>query len=91
MKLLPLLIGDVIPKDAEHWKFLCGIVDIIISPWSSIDLTAILTNQIRNHHQAFISLYTESAIIPKFPNQILNVGPMVRTWNMRNEAKLNVM
>lgn len=66
VKLLPLLVGDVIPKDDEHWKcflILCGIVDIIICPWSSIDLTAILKNQIRNHHQAFISLYTVSAIL----------------------------
>ena len=41
-------------------------------------------------------MYTEAKVIPKFhfllhyPEQILNVGPMVRTWNMRNEAKLNI-
>lgn len=35
-------------------------------------------------------------MIPKFhfllhyPTQIVNVGPMLRSWNMRNEAKLNI-
>ena len=45
------------------------------------------------HHSEFLTLYSER---PKFhfllhyPEQILNVGLMVRSWNMRNEAKLNM-
>ena len=67
-----------------------------MSPWSSADLCAILKVLIEEHHHSLISLYTEAAVTPKFhfllhyPDQILNVGPMVRTWNMRNEAKLNI-
>ena len=36
------------------------------------------------------------AVTPKlhfmlhYPEHVLNVGPIVHTWNMRNEAKLNI-
>ena len=99
MRILPLLIGDLIPRNDPNWKCfmkLAKLVDIIMCPWSSADLCAVLKLTIEEHHKSFIALYTESAVIPKFhfllhyPKQILNVGPMVRTWNMRNEAKLNL-
>ena len=67
-----------------------------MSPVLSADVCAILKVLIEEHHRLFISLYTEDKVIPKFhfllhyPKQILRVGPMVRTWNMRNEAKLNI-
>ena len=57
------------------------------------NLCAVLQATIEQHHRCFIAMYT---VIPKFhfllhyPKQILNVGPMIRTWNMRNEAKLNI-
>lgn len=49
---------------------------------------------INEHHAAFVSLYP-SSFIPKmhflihYPEQMLQVGPMVRTWIIRHEAKLN--
>ena len=99
IRILPFLIGDVIPISDENWKcfmLLVKIVDIVICPWSSADLCAILKLSIEEHHKLFVRLYTESALIPKFhfllhyPMQIISAGPMVRTWNMRNEAKLNI-
>lgn len=63
---------------------------------STEDLCAVLQVTIEEHHQCFIAEYSADAIIPKFhfllhyPRQIIKVGPMIRTWNMRNEAKLNV-
>ena len=50
---------------------------------------------IEEHHTQFASLYTPQQITPKFhylihyPDQIISTGPLVRSWNMRNEAKLN--
>ena len=94
-----MLIGDVVPRDDPNWKcflILCKIVDIIVCPWSSVDVCAILKGLIKDHYQSFISLYTDSAVIPKFhfalhyPDQIIRIGPMVRAWNMRNEAKLSL-
>ena len=96
IRILPLMIGDLIPC-SDYWKCfitLTKIVDIIMSSFASADICAILKVLIEEHHRCFIALYTEAKVIPKFhfllhyPEQILNVGPMVRTWNMRNEAKL---
>ena len=99
IRILPLMIGDLIPCSDSNWKCfitLTKIVDIIMSSFASADICAILKVLIEEHHRCFIALYTEAKVIPKFhfllhyPEQILNVGPMVRTWNMRNEAKLNI-
>ena len=99
IRILPLMIGDKIPCSDSNWKCfitLTKIVDIIMSSWSSADLCAILKLLIEEHHRHFIALYTEAKVIPMFhvllhyPEQILNVGPMVRTWNLRNEAKRNI-
>lgn len=98
IRILPLLVGDVLPCEDPNWKcfsLLMQIVDIVMCPWASGDLCAILKHLITDHHQAFIALYSEGAVTPKlhfllhYPEQIMNVGPMVRTWNMRNEAKPN--
>lgn len=46
------------------------------------------------HHTTYVSLYP-SHFIPKmhflihYPEQMLQLGPMVRTWTIRHEAKLN--
>ena len=99
IRILPLMVGDLIPESDPNWKcFLtfAKIVDIIMCPVASADLCAVLKVLIEEHHRLFISLYSEGKVIPKFhfllhyPKQILSVGPMVRTWNMRNEAKLYV-
>ena len=99
IRIFPLLIGDVIPCECPNWKcfmLLSKIVDIIMCPWSSADLCAILKMLITEHHQMFVTLYSARSVIPKlhfllhYPEQIMNVGPMLRAWNMRNEAKLNV-
>jgi len=50
---------------------------------------------IKEHHERFIILYGTEAFIPKmhfmihYPDQIKAIGPMVRTWTIRHEAKLN--
>lgn len=71
-------------------EVLTKIVDIIMSSWLTADICAILKLLIEEHHLSFIALYTEATVIPKFhiilhyPQQILNVGPMICTWNMQN-------
>ncbi len=98
IRILPFLIADVVPDHDSNWKcflILSKIVDIVMCPWSSADLCGILKLLIEDHHRSFITCYSE-AMISKFhyllhyPKQVLLVGPMLRTWNMRSEAKLNV-
>lgn len=51
---------------------------------------------IEEHHTQFKTLYPEHSIIPKmhymlhYPSQILRYGPLVYSWTMRHEAKLQV-
>ena len=50
---------------------------------------------IKDYLIQFVQLYGDAAFIPKihflvhYPEQILAVGPLVCTWTMRHEAKLN--
>ena len=99
IRILPFVIGDIVPRTDQNWRcfmLLSKIVDLVISPVSSPNLCAVLQATIEQHHRCFIAMYTAEAVIAKFhfllhyPKQILNVGPMIRTWNMRNEAKLNI-
>lgn len=72
------------------------IVSILACPVASSDICGSLKVLICEHHQEFIAAYSAESMIPKFhyllhyPEQILNVGPMQRTWCMRHEAKLNM-
>ena len=67
-RLLPLMIGDRIPKGNQRWENflqLLEIMDIIFAPVVSTDDVAYLHTLIEEHHQAFIELYSLCSIIPK--------------------------
>lgn len=98
LRTLPFLVGDKIPEDNEHWLcflLLRKIVGIVLSPVFSEGLCSLLKLLIAEHHSKFVSLYGVEACIPKmhflvhYPDQIQAVAPMVRTWTIRHEAKLN--
>ena len=95
---LPFIVGALIPEGDKHWAcflLLRKIVDIIMSPILPESISATLCLLIQEHHSMFVALYGKENFIPKFhfmlhyPSQILDVGPMVRTWTMRHEAKLS--
>ncbi len=96
-RIFALLIGDKVPLDDTHWHvylILCKLIDVLVCPWSSADLCGYLQVLIREHHKLFIKVYSEYKVTPKFhflhhyPEQICKIGPMVRSWTMRHEAKL---
>ena len=98
LQILPFLVGDEIPEGDHYWEcFLLPrqIVDIVVSPTVSENLCVTLKCLVEKHHTLFVSLYGVENYIPKlhflvhYPAQILAVGPMVRTWTIRHEAKLN--
>ena len=97
---LPLLIGDLIPEDCEEWELFLVLFRIcsIATSWEvKPDNIPYLRVLIEEHHSKFIQLYPEKNVIPKmhymvhYPSQILKYGPLVCTWTMRHEAKLNVI
>ncbi len=68
VRILPLLIGGLIPETDPNWKCflkLRKVVDMVMSPTMSEDLCAVLQATIREHHQMFVDLYSEAAVIPK--------------------------
>ena len=77
--MLPLLIGDLIPKDDSHWENflqLLKIEEILFAPTTSPELAAYLAVLIEEYLENFSKLYTRS-IIPKqhymvhYPRQIV--------------------
>ena len=98
VRTLPFLIADKIPEGDEHWIcfiLLRKLVDLILTPIATENISSSLKLVIRDHHSKFVQLYGLSSYIPKlhflthYPEQLLNLGPLVRTWTMRYEAKLN--
>ena len=68
-RLLPLMIGDIVPADDEQWQnflLLLTITDYVFAPVATPDIVSFLHDTIRNHHEKFSLLYPESSIIPKF-------------------------
>ena len=65
-------------------------------PDASANICGVLKILIEEHHIQFKTLYSAALVIPKFhflvhyPEQIMRLGPLVRSWNMRNEAKLSL-
>ena len=92
------MIGRKIPENDEHWScfiLLRRIFDIVMCPAVPRGTCAILKTLIIEHHSLYLSLYGQGEFIPKmhffthYPDQMENIGPIVRAWTMRHEAKLN--
>ena len=67
-RMLPLLVGDLVPDDDPHWLnflLLLSIIDIIMAPKTTRALAAYLRELILQHHTAFKELYPERPITPK--------------------------
>ena len=67
-RLLPLIIGDLVPNDDEYWDLflqMMEIVDIIFSPNTTEDHAGYVAVLINDHHKDFCRLYPDHNIIPK--------------------------
>ena len=100
MRILPFLVGDLIPRNDMHWECYLKLVKICnIATASSVsrDTTLYLQLLIEEHHLQFCELYGSNSVIPKmhfiihYPSQLLRFGPLVHAWTMRYEAKLRVI
>ena len=93
---LPLLIGQYIPNDDEHWicfLVLLSITSILTAFAFAPEDCALIATLIEEHHQRFVKLYSGVHLTPKFhylihlPNQILRFGSPRAVWCMRFEGK----
>ena len=96
---LPIMIGPKIPEGNENWScflLLRKILDIIMCPVLPSSTCATLKILIiTEHHTLYCSLCGNDQVIPimhfltHYPEQIMAIGPIMRAWTMRHEAKLN--
>ena len=77
---LPLMIGNKIPLDDEHWECFLLLLDILqlcTTKFASAGRAGFLEALIHDHHHLFIRCYPEANITPKmhymvhFPRQII--------------------
>nr|XP_058967542.1 uncharacterized protein LOC131794053 isoform X2 [Pocillopora verrucosa] len=96
-RMFPILIGDLIPQNDEHWENflrLLKIEEIVFAPKATPQLAAYLGVLIEEYLEDYVNL-NDRLPIPKqhymvhYPNQIIKNGPLVRNWAMRFEAKHN--
>ena len=55
-QLLPIIIGEMVPVDDEHWQNfldLLVIIDYVFAPVISLDSAAFLHDAICSHHEQF--------------------------------------
>ena len=67
-RILPILIGDLVPEDDEYWHLflnLMDIVDILFAPKITQDNCAYIATLIQDHHDEFRRLYPSESVIPK--------------------------
>ena len=67
-RILPLVIGEHVPEDDEHWLLylhLMNIVDLLFAPKTTEDHAVYLISLIDDHHHEFRELYPDANIIPK--------------------------
>lgn len=93
--LLPLIIGEYVPRNDVIWKFmiiLLELIEFILKP-SFLDTEIVyLRSLIKKHHETYIKLFN-SLLTPKqhfiihYPQVIKKFGPLKPLWTMRFEAK----
>ena len=64
----PLIFGDVVERDNNHWNLLLlliQIVDIVFSPILTDGMICYLKHLICDHHNMFKTLFHDKKLIPK--------------------------
>ena len=67
-RLLPLLIGDLVPDDDGNWQnymLLLSITEYIMAPRCTRGIAVHLKSMIAEHHLTFKELYPERPLTPK--------------------------
>ena len=98
VRLLPFLIGHIIPEGNQYWQLFLGlklIIEIVFAPQLNTDILAYLHQLIQEHLLLFCELFPDKNLKPKqhylihYPQHLLDFGPLRRCWCMRFEAKHN--
>lgn len=96
IRLLPFIIGHLIPEDELAWQVVLDLKDIVelaVAPVHTDTTIAYLESKISDHRHRYCELFPDARIKPKqhyiehYPEMIRCFGPLVGLWTMRFEAK----
>ncbi|KAL2082779.1 hypothetical protein ACEWY4_022597 [Coilia grayii] len=96
IRLLPLMVGGMVPEDEKAWQLLMDlkdIVELVVSSRLSEESLCYLESKISDHRQLFTDVFPNERFLPKhhylehYPNLIRCFGPLADLWTMRFEAK----
>ena len=78
-RLLPFMIGHLVPEDDQHWRnflLLLTIIDYAFAPVISQNEVSFLNSTIEEHNLNFKRLYPTSSMIPKL-HYILHIAEWI--------------
>lgn len=96
LRLLPLLIGNLVPNSEPAWEILMDlreIVELVMSVKFSEAMLCFLERKIVEHRQLLQDTFPNLKLRPKhhyvehYPHLIRCFGPLVELWTFRFEAK----
>lgn len=96
LRLLPLIIGHLVPADEPVWLMILDlkdIVELVVSLVHTDETIAYLECKISEHRQKYQELFPLKQLLPKhhflehYPEMIRCFGPLVFLWTLRFEAK----
>lgn len=96
LRLLPLLIGHLVPPDEPVWQVILDlkdIVELVVAPVHTTQSIAFLEAKICDHRARLQEVFPGLKLLPKhhfvehYPQMIRFFGPLVGLWTMRFEAK----
>ncbi len=86
LRLLPLMIGHLVPEGNKHWELLLSLLscmELIFSPELTQGAAVFLGYLIQEHHCLYLKLYPDRYLKPKhhfmlhYPGAITKLGPIV--------------
>lgn len=96
LRLLPFMIGSLVPEDEPAWLLILDlkdIVELVVAPVHSDETVAFLEFKICEHRHRYQDLFPSAHLLPKhhflehYPHMIQCFGPLVCMWTMRFESK----
>ena len=96
LRLLPLIVGNVIPEGDGAWAVLMELKDLlelVLAPSFTEETIQYLQSKIRDHRQMLLEVFPQFRLRPKhhyiehYPELIRCFGPLVHLWTMRFEGK----
>ncbi|XP_063047290.1 uncharacterized protein LOC134441029 isoform X1 [Engraulis encrasicolus] len=96
IRLLPFLIGSVVPNDEPAWLVLMDlkdIVELVFGPVHTDESISYLQSKIIEHRTRYKALFPDVQLLPKhhlvehYPVLIRNFGPLGTLWTLRFESK----